>query len=149
MYFVVNNKYAFLPYVIPEIRLRLGKLGARLNESKFYCQHYTKGCECLGIHIKMDRIYPNRRVINRAKVKAVQFNRCIRESKVDSMVESINSRLGICKNTNGYNQALAILRKLSDKWGEYVEFDKNRVCITTKQKYKTNNRIIRKFYETV
>lgn len=149
MYFVVNNKDAFLPYVIPELRLRLGKLGARLNENKFYCQHYTKGCECLGVHIKMDRIYPNRRVIDRAKEKSIQFNRCIRVGKVDSMVESINSYMGICKNTNGYNQARAILRKLSDAWYEYVEFDNGRVCLVAKQKYKTNNRIIRRFYETV
>lgn len=148
MYFVANNKAAFLVSVIPELRERLGKLGARLNEKKFYCQHYTKGVECLGIHIKMDRIYPNNRVIRRAGMKAVQFNRCIRESKLDAMLSSINSYLGICKNTNGYNQACSIIRLLSRRWFDYVDFNTKRVCLVARPKYKINNRIIRKFYET-
>lgn len=97
----------------------------------------------------MDRIYPNDRVICRAKVKARQFNRCIRENKIDSMLASINSYMGICKITNGYNQARSIIRLLSRKWYEYVDFDRSRVCLTAKPEYKINNRIIRKFYETV
>lgn len=35
------------------------------------------------------------------------------------------------------------------KWYEYVDFDRSRVCLTAKPEYKINNRIIRKFYETV
>lgn len=147
MYFVVNNKTAFVSYVIPKLRVMLSELGARLNENKFYCQHYTKGCECLGIHIKMDRIYPNRRVVNRAVLKAKQFNRCIRVNKIDTLLASINSYLGICKNTNGFNQAMEIIRVLSPKWFEFVDLDRRRVCLVAKEEYKFNNRLIRDFYE--
>lgn len=145
MYFVTDNKTAFLTYMIPEVRQRLKAVGARLNERKFYCQHYTKGCECLGIHIKMDRIYPNRRVIRRGMNKARNFNRCIRESKVGALIASMNSYLGICKNANGYNQAMKILGCLSKRWFEFVEFDSHRVCLVAKEGYKYNQRIIRQF----
>lgn len=146
MYFIVNNKEAFLSYFIPELRKRLGELGASLNEKKFYCQHYTKGCECLGTHIKMDRLYPNTRIINRGIAKAREFNRCTRPSKVQSLLSSINSYLGVCKNMNGYKQALRILYALNSKWMEYVEFDKKRVCLKAKEGYKYNDDIIKKFY---
>jgi len=145
MYFVTDNKEAFNTYMIPEIRKRLNTLGARLNEKKFYCQHYTKGCECLGVHIKMDRIYVNRRVIHRGMVKARQFNRCIREGKVEAMQASLNSYLGICKNANGYNQARRIVRQLSPKWNKFVTFNSHRVCLEANEGYKTNQRIIKKY----
>lgn len=149
MYFVVNNKIAFLTYVIPILRKKLHSLGAKLNESKFYCQHYSKGVECLGVHIKMDRIYPNERVIQRAKEKVCQYNKCIREDKIDSVLSSINSYLGICKNTNGFNHALSIIRLLSRRWYKYIEFDRRRVCLVARDDYKINKRIVNNFYETV
>ena len=73
--FVVENKTAFLTYTMPELRKRLAALGARLNEQKFYCQHYTKGVEWIGCHIKMDRIYVNRRIVRRGEQKVRQLNR--------------------------------------------------------------------------
>lgn len=75
----------------------LAELGASLNENKFYCQHVSKGCECLGVHIKRDRVYPNTKIVRRGKEKARSFNRCVRESKTDSLLASLNSYLGICK----------------------------------------------------
>ena len=144
MYFVVDNKDAFLP-MIPELRRRLATLGARLNDNKFYCQHYTKGVECLGVHIKMDRVYTNRRIVNRGKQKAKRMNRNIRASDVLKLLPSINSYLGFCKNTNGYNQAKSIIRKLSPKWGEFVRFNKHRVCIEALPDYTERNQIIKRY----
>lgn len=144
LYFVVDNKEAFL-LLIPEIRRRLAEIGARLNDSKFYCQHYTKGVECLGTHIKMDRIYPNNRVVRRGIQRAREFNRCIRENKVQTVLSTLNSYLGICKNLNGYGQAWRIVSNLSPKWNKYLEFDKRRVCIVAKNGYKINQQIIKKY----
>ena len=143
--FVTKNKTAFLTYVMPELRRRLTALGARLNERKFYCQHYTKGVEWLGTHIKMDRVYVNRRIVKRGKMKARALNRCIRANKVDKLQSSLNSYLGICKNVNGYTQAWQILSQLSTKWREYVRYNRCRVCLQALPAYSYRNRIIHRF----
>lgn len=148
MYFIVNNKSFLL--CIPELRILLSKLGASLSEHKFYCQHYTKGVECLGVHIKRDRVYVNNRIVRRGTWKAAKLNRNIKPGRVFSMLSSINSYIGFCKNTNGYNQIRKILSKLSPKWNEYVYFNKDKVCLSAKNDYTMRNQIIKNFklYDT-
>lgn len=145
MVFVVENKTAFLTYFLPELRARLKKLGAKINEDKFYCQHYTKGTEWIGCHIKMDRVYPNKRIIRRALSKLRAMNKNVREKNVDYMISSINSYLGICKNTNGYNQAQVVLREVLPKREKFLVFNRKRVCLQTLPEYSRRNRIIKQF----
>ena len=144
-YFVVKNKTAFLTFIVPEMRRRLAKLGAKLNENKFYCQHVSKGCECLGVHIKQQRVYPNERIINRAIKKAKELNKCIRIGKIEKALQTINSYLGICKNTCGYNQALKIVGALSEYWNNYIVFNTHRCCLEARQEYNYRNRVIIKY----
>ena len=80
---------------------------------------------------------------NTGKEKARSFNRCVRESKTDSLLASLNSYLGICKGVNGYRQALSIVRELSSEWNKYVEFDRHRCCLVARD--SNRNRIIKKF----
>ena len=101
-FFVITNNKSFL-LMLPELRRRLSLLGASLNETKLYCQHYTKGVECLGTHIKMDRIYINNRIVNRALIKTKRLNKRIDERHVEKLLSTLNSYLGICKNLNGFN----------------------------------------------
>lgn len=145
MAFVVQNKTAFLAYMMPELRRRLGELGARLNEKKFYCQHYTKGVEWIGVHIKLDRIYPNSRIIRRAKDKVSHLNRHADEGHVEKMLATVNSYLGACKNVNGYNRAMEILARLSPKWWQFVWFNRRRVCLSPLRDYTQRNMIIKRF----
>lgn len=145
MVFVVRNKTAFLAYFMPELRRRLKQLGARLNESKFYCQHWSKGVEWIGCHIKADRIYPNRRIIRRGISKARSLNRHISASRVEHLLASINSYLGVCKNANGLNQAVRIVRALSLKWSMFITFNRKRVCLQALPNYTLRNQIISKF----
>ena len=144
-YFVVKNKTAFLTFIVPEMRRRLAKLGATLNENKFYCQHVSKGCECLGVHIKQHRVYPNERIINRAIKKAKELNKCIRIVKIEKALQTINSYLGICKNTCGYNQALKIVGTLSDEWKKFIVFNTHRCCLEARPEYNYRNRVIIKY----
>ncbi len=144
-YFVVKNKTAFLTYVVPEMRRRLAELGATLNEKKFYCQHVSKGCECLGIHIKQQRTYPNSRIINRAVKRAKELNKCVRVGKIERVLQTINSYLGICKNTCGYNQALKIVGTLSEDWKKYIVFNSHRCCLEALPEYNYRNRVIIKY----
>ena len=144
-YFVIKNKTAFLTFIVPEMRRRLAKLGATLNENKFYCQHVSKGCECLGVHIKQHRVYPNERIINRAIKKAKELNKCIRIGKIEKALQTINSYLGICKNTCGYNQALKIVGTLSDEWKKFIVFNTHRCCLEARPEYNYRNRVIIKY----
>ena len=144
-YFVVKNKTAFLTFIVPEMRRRLAELGATLNENKFYCQHVSKGCECLGVHIKQQRVYPNERIINRAVKKAKELNKCIRIGKIEKALQTINSYLGICKNTCGYNQALKIVGALSEYWNKYIVFNTHRCCLEARPEYNYRNRVIIKY----
>lgn len=144
--FVVQNKTAFLAYTMPELRKRIAALGASLNENKFYCQHYTKGVEWIGCHIKMDRIYPNRRIVGRGIEKARRLNRRITPGKVERALSTLNSYMGICKNTNGLNQAMRIVRTLSEGWQKYITFNRHRVCYEALPAYSYRNRTIRKFH---
>lgn len=145
MVFVVENKTVFLNYVLPELRSRLAGLGAALNEKKTYCQHYSKGVEWLGCHIKMDRIYVNHRIAGRGLKKAYKMNHRVSARHVEHLLSSVNSYLGVCKNVNGFNQAMRIIRALSDKWWKYVVFNRRRVCLQALPAYSYRNRVIHQF----
>lgn len=144
MYFVVDNKYAFF-CLIPEIRRRLAGLGATLHPKKFYCQHYTKGVEYLGSHIKLDRIYPNNRTLRKARQRIAEFNRCPRESQIAAFQASLNSYLGICKTRNGYARSWELWNLVSKRWHKYVHFDARTQTIVANDGYTYNERIARKY----
>lgn len=136
--------------LLPELRKRLKALGATMNEKKFYCQHWSKGVEWLGVHIKRDRVYPNTRIMRRARQKArTQYNR-VDVAHVESLLASVNSYLGICKNGNGYNQAKTIIENINKKWRKYVTFNTHRVCLQAHPQYSHRNIIISKYlhYDT-
>lgn len=143
MVFVVTSKTFLL--LMPELRQRLAQLGATLNEKKFYCQHYTKGVEWIGVHIKMDRIYINSSIVKRGCKQVRKLNWHVDRQHLEHAVASVNSYLGMCKNVNGYNQAQKILRCLSDKWKDYLEYDRRRVCVVAKKDYTHRNNIIHQF----
>ena len=144
MYFVTNNKSAFL-LQINEIRKILASLGAKLNERKFYCQHYTKGVECVGVHIKKDRVYLNRRTINNANKRVKELNRCVRSNKVSSMLSSVNSYMGMMKNLNGYRCAKRLTKTLNPRWFKYAKFNRRRVCMEALPEYKERSLIVKQF----
>ena len=142
---IVTNNKAMTLALIPELRRKLATLGARLNEDKFYCQHYTKGLECLGAHIRMDRVYVNRRIVNRGVRKAREFNGDIRESRIDALLSSLNSYIGLCRQVNGHAQAWKIWEALPPEWHRFVRFDTRRVCIVPRPEYTHRRRVVRKY----
>lgn len=142
-YIVSRSKDVLL--ILPEMRSRLAALGAILHPNKFYCQHYSKGVECLGVHIKMDRVYPNRRIIRRAIVRVRLFNRGVRVEFVESLLSTINSYLSHCKKGNGYALAWKIINELDVRWFKFVHFNTNRVCLEAYPAYTQRNIIIHKF----
>lgn len=142
-YIVSRSKDVLL--VLPEMRRRLAALGATMHSNKFYCQHYSKGVECLGVHIKMDRVYPNRRIISRAIARVRLFNRVVRVESVEPLLSTINSYLSHCKRGNGYALACKIINELDVRWFKFVHFNTNRVCLEAYPAYTRRNIIIHKF----
>ena len=140
--YIVTNSKAMTLALLPELRRRLAALGAELNERKTYCQHYTKGLECLGTHIKMDRIYVNRRIVQRGIRKARSFRKAS-ERGIDGVLSSLNSYIGFCKQMNGYTQAWRIWEALPSCWRKYLHFDTTRVAIVPNPGYSRRERIVR------
>ena len=78
-------------------------------------------------------------------MKAKELNKCIRIGKVEKALQTINSYLGICKNTCGYNQALKIVGTLSDEWKKFIVFNSHRCCLEAIPEYSYRNRVIIKY----
>ena len=144
MYFVTDNKNVFLS-LIPVIRQKLGELGASLNERKFYCQHWTKGIECVGVHIKRDHVLLNHRIYSNSIRKVRQMNGRVSIQHVDHLLSSLNSYLGMMKNVNGYRLAKSLLREMNPEWFRYVRFNRKRVCLQARHGCSKRDLIIKKY----
>lgn len=141
-YIITDNKESTLA-ILPQMRERLAKLGAELHPRKFYCQHWNKGFECLGVHVKGWNVHPNRRIIERARRKAREFNRCVSAERIDSLLSQLNSYFGICANTCGFKAAQSIVAELAPGWFRYIIFDTDRRCLRALPKYTKRKLIVK------
>lgn len=62
-FYCIHKDKEKLLALMPKIRELLAKLGLRLNEKKFYLQHYSKGVEFTGSIVKPGRVYTCNRTI--------------------------------------------------------------------------------------
>ena len=145
MVFVVENKEAFLPYM-ETFREMLKGYGCTMHPRKFYCQHVSKGVEFIGTVLKLDRIYPSGRVVRRAMRQARNLNRCAEPSKVQTLIQSLNSYLGILKTRNGYGWARNIIDAINPKWWGYCYFDLGRVAVLPREGYAANDILDKRFH---
>lgn len=145
MVIVTDNKEAMLAF-IPQIRARLAEYGCTLHPKKFYCQHYTKGVEFIGAHIKKDHVMLDQRTVHHAEQSIRRLNRCAREGKIKDLLASVNSYLGICKTRNGHRVALQLVAQINPAWWSFVHFNKQRTCLEANEGFKTTQRLIRKYH---
>lgn len=145
MYFVTDNKDMFLAQ-LPVIRKMLAELGASINERKFYCQHWSKGIECVGVHIKRDHVLLNHRIFRNAIKKIREMNHNISPSRVDHLLASVNSYFGMMKNVNGYRLVKILLREMNPQWFQYVGFNRRRVCLQARKGYSARDLITKKYH---
>lgn len=141
---VTPNKEATLA-MLPELRERLDKIGITLHLHKFYCQHYTKGVEVVGRHIKMDRVYVNNRCVRHAFEKLGEFNQRASPSQAERFVSCINSYLGVFKSSNAYTITRRYIAAINPKWWKYVTYDERRRCVNIKPEYKRKELIIKRY----
>ena len=135
--FVSKNKEKLLS-IIPMLRTELGKLGLRLNEKKFYLQHYSKGVQFTGAVIKPNRIYVANHTINSFANAVERLGRASELGMIDDIekeIASVNSYLGIMSHYNEYATKRRIMAKLPPKFYEYCYIKGHFDVVKLKYKY--------------
>ena len=135
--FVSKDKKKLLS-IIPMLRIELGKLGLRLNEKKFYLQHYSKGVQFTGAVIKPDRIYVSNHTINSFAFAVERLGKAAEMGMIDDInknIASVNSYLGIMSHYNEYATKRRIMAKLPPKFYEYCYIEGHFDVVKLKYKY--------------
>lgn len=135
--FVSKDKKKLLS-IIPMLRIELGKLGLRLNEKKFYLQHYSKGVQFTGAVIKPDRIYVANHTINSFAFAVERLGKATKMGMIDDInknIASVNSYLGIMSHYNEYATKRSIMAKLPQKFYEYCYIEGHFDVVKLKYKY--------------
>ena len=135
--FVSKDKKKLLS-IIPMLRIELGKLGLRLNEKKFYIQHYSKGVQFTGAVIKPDRIYVANHTINSFAFAVERLGKAAEMGMIDDInknIASVNSYLDIMSHYNEYATKRRIMAKLPQKFYEYCYIEGHFDVVKLKYKY--------------
>lgn len=135
--FVSKDKEKLLS-IIPMLRTELGKLGLRLNEKKFYLQHYSKGVQFTGAVIKPDRIYVANHTINSFAFAVERLGKASEMGMIDDIkknIASVNSYLGIMAHYNEYATKRRIMSELPPKFYEYCYIEGHFDVVKLKHKY--------------
>ena len=135
--FVSKDKKKLLS-IIPMLRIELGKLGLRLNEKKFYLQHYSKGVQFTGAVIKPDRIYVANHNINSFAFAVERLGKAAEMGMIDDInknIASVNSYLCIMSHYNEYTTKRRIMAKLPPKFYEYCYIEGHFDVVKLKYKY--------------
>lgn len=135
--FVSKDKKKLLS-IIPMLRIELGNLGLRLNEKKFYLQHYSKGVQFTGAVIKPDRIYVANHTINSFAFAVERLGKAAEMGMIDDInknIASVNSYLGIMSHYNEYATKRRIMAKLPPKFYEYFYIEGHFDVVKLKYKY--------------
>lgn len=134
----VSKDKAKLLSIIPMLRTELGNLGLRLNEKKFYLQHYSKGVQFTGAVIKPDRIYVANHTINSFALAVGRLGKAAEMGMIDDIkkeIASVNSYLGIMSHYDEYATKRRIMAKLPPKFFEYCYIEGHFDVVKLKYKY--------------
>lgn len=135
--FVSRDKEKLLS-IIPMLRTELGKLGLRLNEKKFYLQHYSKGVQFTGAIVKPGRIYVANHTINSFAIAVGRLGRAAETGMIEEIkkeIASVNSYLGIMSHYNEYATKRRITAKLPQKFYKYCYIEGHFDTVKLKYKY--------------
>lgn len=123
MVMVVSTKTALT--MLSTLRKKLRVIGVDVHPAKFYCQHYTKGLEFLGYHIKPYRLHLNKRIVRRAMYNCSKYS-----FRIDCKV---NSYLGMIKCSSDDYLLKTLLDIVPDK-GIIKDYDNFKIKILWNKK---------------
>lgn len=124
---------------IPKIRMALASLGLKLNERKFYLQHYSKGCKFLGVIVKPYYSLISPTTLNNFKQAVCRLNSATTLNQVQKAVSSINSYLGLLSHHSEYNNRKRILSLMESPAYEFCYIKGSYEVLSLKNKYKPLN----------
>ena len=136
-FYCIHKDKKKLLALMPKIRQVLAELGLRLNEKKFYLQHYSKGVEFTGSIVKPGRVYTCNRTITNFVAAVRRLNKASNERQVLHAVNSINSYLGLLRHTNEYANRRKILNMIEPAiFKEYVYIKGHYEVLALRNKHK-------------
>lgn len=139
--FVARNKESLLR-LVPMIREVLSSLDLKMNEKKFYFQHYTKGVQFTGAIIKRDRLYAVNTTVENYRKAVVRLNAACERQDIKAIshaVQSVNSYLGIFSHYNEYGIKRKILKEeLSKEAWRYLIVKGHFRSIHLRKKFNNN-----------
>lgn len=136
-FYCIHKSKEKLLALMPKIRQVLAELGLRLNEKKFYLQHYSKGVEFTGSIVKPGRVYTCNRTITNFVAAVRRLNKATNERQALHAINSINSYLGLLRHTNEYANRRKILNMIDKKvFKEYVYIKGHYEVLAVRNKHK-------------
>ena len=137
-FYCIHKDKQVLLSAVPKIRAKLAELGLSLNHKKFYFQHYTKGVEFTGAVVIPYRTYCCNRVLTNFIAAVRKLNRSKNIDDVTHAVCSINSYLGLLRQSNEYAQRLKILKMIEPRAYKWIYIKGHYEVLCIKNQYKQN-----------
>lgn len=137
-FYCIHADKKVLLSAVPKIRVKLAELGLNLNPKKFYFQHYTKGVEFTGAVVKPYRTYCCNRVLTNFIAAVRKLNRARNIDEVNHAVCSINSYLGLLRQSNEYGKRREILSMIAPRIYKWIYIKGHYEVVAIKNKYKQN-----------
>ena len=137
-FYCIHKDKQVLLSAVPKIRAKLAELGLSLNPKKFYFQHYTKGVEFTGAVVKPYRTYCCNRVLTNFIAAVRKLNRSKNIDDATHAVCSINSYLGLLRQSNEYAQRLKILKMIEPRAYKWIYIKGHYEVLCIKNQYKRN-----------
>lgn len=135
-FYAIHEDKAVLLAAVPKIRALLAKYGLALNESKFYLQHYSKGVEFTGMIIKPGRTYICNRVLTNFIVAIRRLNAAKDLRQVRHAICSINSYLGLLRQSNEYGNRVKLLALISPEAWQYIYIKGHYEVVCLRRQYR-------------
>lgn len=137
-FYCIHADKQVLLKAVPKIRVKLAELGLSLNPKKFYFQHYTKGIEFTGAIVKPYRTYCCNRTITNFIIAVRKLNRAKNINDVRHAVCSINSYLGLLRQSNEYGKRCKILRMIEPQAFKWIYIRGHYEVVVIRKKYTQN-----------
>lgn len=144
MAWVTTNKESMLA-MFPLFRRMLAELGCEFN-SKFYCQHYTKGGKFLSTPYKLDRVYVSKRLVRRCGRKIDYFNKRVSVRNIDRFLASMNSYFGVFKTRNGYGVLKSMVDRVNPQWWTICYYNDREKKVSVQPQFSQYNILKNKYH---
>ena len=135
-FYAIHTDKAVLLAAVPKIRTLLAGYGLALNEKKFYLQHYAKGVEFTGMIIKPGRTYICNRVLTNFIVAVRRLNAATDLRQVRHAICSINSYLGLLRQSNEYGNRVKVLAMISPQAWQYIYIKGHYEVVCLRRQYR-------------